>query len=667
MTRTILIILTLVATCFFYHDASAQKGKKKKRSEMAKNAEDMKIFEEGEFWFDLKGYKRALTEYEKLLDKYPEESILHLKAGICYIYQPDGYEKALSHLNQLDKSDFKTSEISYYKGKALHLNNKFEEAIAEFQTFINGKGGTKEERIEAGKLIKNCENGIELMKTPVEVEINNIGAPVNTENSEYVPLVSSDESVLMFTYRGDRSVGGLQGMPDETGHVTPQYAEDILISYKDSLGNWGEPELLPEQINTLGNDACVALENSGNSFHMFRSINNDLGTIYKSELQGEEWTEPVKLEGEVNTKYWEGSFTVSPDGQKAYFASERPGGKGGRDLYEATLMPDGSWGRVKNMENLNTELDDDAAFIHSSGLYLIFSSQGHNSMGGNDIFRASLVNDTVWANPVNLGYPINTPGDDKFYVVSAGNVGYYASAKQGGYGSFDIYSVEPGLPGVKIPMVQLKGDVMLNDKPVPADIEVTFTNTGREQGKYKNNASNGRYLMDFPAKRKYNVLYKLEDGKSELKAIDAEDVDEFLEIYHEVRFYTDEYLAQKKREKDSLVTAANIPPAKDTSDLIKQFGGKETSGLIFRVQIGAYNFPQNFVYTAVKNVGKVEKIKLEDNITRFVMGTFTTYNDAAQYRDIIIMAGITDAFVTGIYENKRYLLAELVEKGILVK
>ncbi|MFI5203648.1 MAG: hypothetical protein ACHQF2_04060 [Flavobacteriales bacterium] len=662
---------------FIIAQSHAQVFKGKKGSAFSKDEEAQKIFQEGEFWFDGGNYAKALEWYKKILIKYMDEDVLNLKAGICYLYQPDGYEKSLELLGKVDKSIFKKSELSFFYGKALHLNLKFDEAIAEFKTFLDKKGGTKQEREDAEKLLKNCEYAKELMKNPVDVTIDNIGAPINTANFEYVPLITSDESTMLITYRGEKSVGGLQPMADESGIEIPQYAEDILISHRDSLGKWTEPELLHEQINTEGNDACVAFANDGSSFYMFRSIDNDLGTIYESHLEGQDWSEPKRLEGDINTKYWEGSFTISSDGQTAYFASERPGGKGKRDLYQATKLPDGTWGKVKNLEELNTPYDDDAAFIHSSGLYLIFSSRGHMNMGGYDIFRASLVNDSVWANPVNLGYPINTPGDDKFYVVSAdGKHGYYSSGKSGGLGTFDIYMSNPGLPGVKIVMAQVKGVITLNDKPVKSNVQVTYTNTGKLQGDYANKEKSGDYLIDFPVGREYTITYKLDGFQSQLRTLSTKDINDFYEVTYDIAFYSDAYLDQLKRKQDSLkaLVAIVTPPVvkKDTSQtstfaIIRDYGNLSKDGLDFRVQIGAYNFPQNFVYTAVKKIGGVERIKLDDNITRFVMGKFKTYNEAAAYRDRIIKAGITDAFVSGIYQNKRYLLVELVSMGILVK
>jgi Tol biopolymer transport system component len=179
------------------------------------------------------------------------------------------------------------------------------------------------------------------------------------------------------------------------------------------------------------------------------------------------------LKGDVNSKWWEGSITISHDGRKIYFASERPGGLGGRDIYEARLSNDEKWVDVKNLgSNVNTSMDDDAPFLHPSGKYLVFSSAGHNSMGGFDIFVSELKADSTWDKPKNIGYPINSTTDDKFYTVTADGLnGYYSSDKKGGLGKQDLYKVTPGIDK-NVVLAQVIGDVYLDDFPTFCEIEV---------------------------------------------------------------------------------------------------------------------------------------------------------------------------------------------------
>ena len=169
---------------------------------------------------------------------------------------------------------------------------------------------------------------------------------------------------------------------------------------------------------------------------------------------------------------------------------------GGKDIYMATLQEDDSWGQIKNMgPKFNTEFDEDAPFIHANGNLLYFSSQGHNSMGGFDIFFSTL-KDGKWGKPTNVGAPINTPNDDIFYVVSAnGERAYFSSARKGGMGGQDIYVVQPGIYGKKPVLALIKGIVKNNGRFVEAKVKVTNITTDESYGIYKGNANTGNYLI----------------------------------------------------------------------------------------------------------------------------------------------------------------------------
>ena len=638
---------------------------------MNNNEADRKIFEEGEFWFELQNYKAAFTEYAKLLDKYPNEEILNYRVGVCCLFFNDKWESALIHLQALPYDKYKKTDYPFFLACAYHYNLLFDNAIMEFNNFIASKKGTKQMKEEAKFYIENCKVGKDLKMHPLDIKITNVGDPINSPFSEYVPLISADESVMVFTYRGDRSVGGKQFVPGKKNANEGEYYEDIMFTQKDSMGLWESPVLLNTNINTLGNDACVSLSHDGQKLMMFRSINGDLGTLYETNLNGKDWSDPQALGGNVNTKSWEGSITISPNGKIAYFASERPGGKGGRDIYRASLMLDGSWGRITNAgDSINTIYDDDAPFYHPSGQFLIICSRGHKSMGGFDIFRCDRINDSTWSKPKNLGFPINTPGEDIYYSISAdGKKGYYSSGKAGGYGQQDIYVVEPGLPGVKIKLLQISGTVSLNDLPVAADLEINFTNTGNNYSVQRSNSSTGKYLAELPEGNDFSMQFKLPGMDPQIRTISSKDISGFLETVVDVQFYSPAYLAKIKKSKDSLdaLAAAQKPEIKPETNINEQYATNTAEGLVFRVQIGAYNLPQNFNYSTVMKMNKVEKLKLDDNVTRFVMGKFSNYAEAKEFRDKVISAGITDAFITAIYKDKRVYIVDLVAQGIFKK
>ena len=644
-----------------------QKPKKKKK--FLKDAKDKTTWENAELLFEEENYAAALPLYKKLEEKYPEEPILWFRLGVCYLYEPAGSRQAMAYLLRPDQTKFKKTDLAYYLGKSEHLNYKFDDALVQLNEFILRKNIKQKYKNDALQVIEYCNYGKVLMEHPLGVTITNIGPPVNTRNSEYVPVISSDESVLIYTYRGERSTGGKQylpGEPDPNG----EYFEDIFITEKDSATKkWNDPAPIGENINTDGHDACIALSNDGQKLFIFKNLPSDVGAIYISKLNGKNWSDPKPLTGGVNSDYCEGSISISWDERMIFFSSERPGGYGGKDIYSATLQPDSSWGDVKNLGPLiNTQYDDDAPFIHPSGQFLIFSSKGHNSMGGYDLFRTDLDGDTAWLKPENLGYPINTTGDDIYYVLSAdGRKGYYSSGSIGGMGQQDIYLLQPAVIGKKIVLVLAKGQVTLDDRPVTAEILVLNALTGKTVAVFHSNSSTGKYLINFPSGKEYRLVFKLESFDPLTRTLNTLAVDSFFEANIDIQFYTKEYLAKLKARKDSLEhLTGNVPVDTITNgkpltykELLEKYGDVSMEGLEFTVQIGAYNLPQNFNYSKVLKLGQVSKRKLDDGIVRFTLGSKKTINEAYQFKDKVVAAGISDAFITAIYKGKRYLIRDL--------
>jgi tetratricopeptide (TPR) repeat protein len=665
MKKILLAILFLAIALplgLLAQDAAQPVKKKGKKKRFLQVETDRKIFERAEFYYDEHHYALALSEYKKLEEVYPDEGVLLFRIGVCYVNSSGDKSRSLEYLERLDKKKFKKTDLIFYLGRANHLNYKFDEAIVLYNQYLNTKKGQLKKDVIA-HLIENCVNGKELYAHPVSAKIVNLGPPVNTVNSEYVPTVSSDESTLIFTYSGPKCKGGLQsepGVPNEAG----QYFEDIFQSHRDSLGHWTEPEPINE-INTDGPDAAISLSNDGQKLLVFKNSPGDVGDIYMSKLEGTRWTEPEKLKGDVNTEVWEGSASLSADDKTLYFSSERPGGYGGRDIYSASLNADGSWGHVKNLgPKINTPYNDDSPIIHPDGISLYFNSEGHNSMGGNDIFISVLVDDSVWMDPINLGYPINTPDDDLFfYPASDGNHGYYSSGKQGGLGEQDIYIVE-GL-GRKTRLVMIKGVVTVDDKPVEASITVSNGLNGSEMV-YKANSVSGKYLINLKPGGDFKIKFKVNGYDEQIKSMNTMKVDSFLESTIDVPFYSEAYKARMKHIQDSLALKKDSLMAKnhkgDLKELIEKYGNKKVEGLEFRVQIGAFNLKDNFNYSALLKLGKVQKSKSDDGITRFTLGRQATLNEVYELKKKVVNAGVKDAFVTAIYKGKRMLLKDMQEE-----
>lgn len=533
MFRTFLCLLLT----FAFVTANAQKKSltSKKAGYTTAEADTMEI---ADYLFDQKDYELALPYYKKLFETHSEDLALTYRMGVCYLNKSDEHGKAIDCFIQIMDKDRKAYDISYYLGKAYFLNHQYDQALDYFNQYMASKKATDDKKKEIKRLIENCSNGKKLMENPLDVKIENVDAPVNTEASEYGPVISSDESVLIYTYHGSRSTGGKQNIynqPDPYGI----YFEDVFMSERIN-GKWSEPQSIGDNINGVGHDACIALSSDGQKLFVYKNTSKDMGDIYMSRLQGKEWQYPEKLKGDINKPdSWEGSISISADEKTVYFASEKKGGLGGRDLYRAVLQSDGTWGDVTGLGGvINTVYDDDAPFIHPDGTQLYYSSKGHNSMGGYDIFRVDIQADGTLSEPVNLGYPINTADDDRFYVLTAdGKKAYYSSGKAGGNGKQDIYVVDLGIIGKKTILILLKGQVTLNDQPAESEIIVTNAENDQNQGDYKSNGASGKYLINLPAGAKYKVTYKMPGFDDQVQILDAKGLGEFDEKNIDIQFY----------------------------------------------------------------------------------------------------------------------------------
>lgn len=463
-------------------------------------AQSKEIKEDAAYYFDNKDYIKAYDLYDKLVAQNPTKMEYKFRLGFCALKYPNKKARAIEIFQELKKTD-KSADIDYYLAKAYHINYKFEEGKMLYTQYLLKKGSAKvtEEELEMmndAKLgIDNCNNGIELIAKKIVADIRNIGAPINTEETEGVPVISADESVLIFTYAGKKSTGGLLNDALKPDLVNGVYHEDIFMSTRKQDSTFDIPVGITT-LNENGNDAAVALSPDGNTLFSFVS-NNDEGDLFISKLNGTEWSKPERLNKNINTDAWEGSCSISSDGRHLYFASERPGGLGGRDLYVSDMV-NGDWGPAVNLGSaINTQYDEDAPFIHPDGITLFFSSEGHKSIGGYDIMY-SIKQDNNWIAPLSMGIPLNTTEDDRYYVINAqGDKGYFSSNRgnAGGKGGQDIYTVQPGILGEKPVLALLKGNVYADDKPIEAKIEVTKKINNEAIGPYYANSKTGKYLM----------------------------------------------------------------------------------------------------------------------------------------------------------------------------
>ena len=323
--------------------------------------EDRELLKNAQFFFREQVYLKALPRYALLAEIYPTHLSFKFKTGVCYLFKTDEKQKAIEFLEYVYKKNPKMEDVMFYLGRAYHLNYKFDKAIEIFQKFLAEKPPYEKKEL-VNRYIENCESGIKLLSNPVRCRIRNIGSVINTKEAEYVPLVSMDDSVLIFTYKGERSTGGLmddENKPDPEG----DYYEDVFISRKKGR-NWQYPIGIQE-LNTKQDDASVSLSPAGNTIFLYKSTNKDQGDIYISKLKGDKWSVPVNLGEPINTKFYEGSACLSADENTLYFSSERPGGQGGKDIWKSQKLSNGRWSAAVNLgPDINTKYNEDSPFIH---------------------------------------------------------------------------------------------------------------------------------------------------------------------------------------------------------------------------------------------------------------------------------------------------------------
>lgn len=601
---------------------------------------------DAEYFFEQKNYLRALPLYKQLLEKEPADVAVKFRLGVCYLFKSDEKEQSVTLLEEVKKASPDIEKLDFFLGRAYHLNHRFDDALASFSKYLDTKL-TPQEKTLVNQYIGYCQNGKVLLQTPIEIDIKNLGSPINTENSEYVPVITADESMLIYTYIGARSTGGLQNLkfkPDPDG----EYYEDIMVAQRVG-DNWLSPEGISSKINTNGHDACIALSNDGQTLFLYRSTAKDKGDIYMSSLQGNEWSEPVKLDENINTNAWEGSCSLTNDSKTLYFASERPGGFGGRDIYISKRQPDGKWGKAENLgPTINTPYNDDAPFIHPDGITLFFSSEGHNSMGGYDLFYTSN-HDKSWGSPINFGYPVNTTFDERFYVLTAdGATGYYSSDRKGSVGRQDIYAVSPGFQGEPPILALVVGFITVNQKPVDAKITVTNDETGEEQGEYRSNSSTGKYLIALKPGNKYKVAIEVEGLDAYYEYVNVKGIDTYVQVNKDYDFVsnngskpqpvvadTSDVLQNKidvqlRRIREEQKT--DVYERKIYKNVLKKYGEMASDTTSFNLEFGRYENAADFDSTKLAGMGPFRVSKDKQGNTIYSSGPFKNLLEAEIYR-----------------------------------
>ena len=558
-------LIFLFATQLFGQNVEFDKKNFKEDKTAFKEAMDN--LEEGDKFmasYPAPNYKQALPFYEAAQSFNPNNDYLNFQIGLCHLFTNFKFKSLQYFQKSFELNTNLRPDIHFFIGKGHHLQGDFDKAIQHYELHkkrLDQKDNLAE-IMEINKKIFECNSGKELVKKPVRVWIDNLGKSINSEAPEYGMIITADASVVYFTSRRSSTTGGNK---DE---MINEWFEDIYSSKQLTRNEWSPAANIGEPINTKGHDAAVALSPDGSKMIIYIDDKGD-GNLYESIRSGEEWSKPRKMSKEVSSPYHEPSAWYSSDMKLLYFVSDRPiSGKGeskDKDIYVATW--DEKQQEYLNAKPLpatiNSKYDEDGIYLHPDNKTLYFSSKGHNSMGGYDVYRTVRNDDGTWTNPENIGYPVNTVDDDVFFVVAAnGRDAYMTSFRKEGFGDKDVYKVtflgpekepllntedvllagssvpvrskviEPAVEITRSKLAILKG-IVRDDKtkaPLEASIELIDNEQNKIIAEFKSDAKTGKFLVSLPGGKNYGIAVKADGYLFHSENFDVQQDSDYKEV-----------------------------------------------------------------------------------------------------------------------------------------
>jgi outer membrane protein OmpA-like peptidoglycan-associated protein len=456
-----------------------------------------------ERYYAAKQYEQAFPFFEQAIKAGNKDPLIHYKTGQC-LYRSSDLNKQIKAIPYFEyviqNSGDMPPNVHVELAETYLKNEDLKKAYFGFNIAKAQSPGDK-------GIVRRAEQGLAatrsaqtFMAMPRKFTVKSLSDEINTPYTEYGPVVSADESILAFT--------ALRPNPDATS--TQKTIEQLLISERQ-----GDQFFKPKVVSIGGesNVGTAGISADGQQMIVFMSGINDPGNLFQVTREGTAWTKPVSLAPSINSKSTETTASITPDGKVIYFASDRPGGKGGLDIYKITKQESGGWSPPENLGSpVNTDADEDAPFIHPDQRTLYFTGNGHNTMGGRDIFRTTVV-EGMWTKPENMGYPVNSTANDNYFSLLAnGKRAYFASDRKGGKGSQDIYYVDMPNENTSA-LTMLKGKILEAEtgKPIPTKIYLLDNETNQKLDfVYNPNPTTGAYLIILPPAKNYDMVIESE-------------------------------------------------------------------------------------------------------------------------------------------------------------
>ncbi len=593
---------------------------------------------DADYYLMLKEYTRALDTYLKILRTEPENADIKHRIGICYLNSENDKVKAIPYLEEAVqkitakynpnslKEENASFESYFTLGSAYRVNNELDKAIDAYNKFKEYLDKDDQYNIRvADQYIRSCNLAKEMQKHPVGFSAVNLGNKVNDPRPNFNAVVSGDGKTLVYTSPGRQGYEIWISTYADTGWTASKNITSVLGTGKF---------MKTCDLSSDGLTMLLALEDPENS------------DIYMSRFNRGRWSKVEPLGKTINTKSQETHASLSPDNNTLYFTSDRKGGEGDLDIYRSVMTSKGEWGKATNMgPGVNTPFNEETPFVSDDGQILFFSSEGHEGIGGYDIYRYSL--GSVSGGAVNLGYPVNTTDNNLFYFpVGDGSSAYLSYAGPGSYGGRDIYAV-------RIFEAPVQEEAAVEEEAVAAAVE--------EQG--QGEGEMGRVGEEGQGDGEMGRVGEEGQGDGEMGRVGEEEVP--VAVEEPVAETISETIAEPETETIAEPVTETVPATAAGRPATPADGGFPISGVAaYSVQIMALRKPVDLDYFA--GLPGVMVVYSSDRWYRYTVGKTTRETEAVNTLENMISKGYHDAFIRRRELNPRYTIQIMAVPGPVV-
>ncbi|MES2837608.1 MAG: OmpA family protein [Bacteroidota bacterium] len=565
-----LFITGFLSSCLFFSvNAQVAKTPKKFQLDYVVSPEEAALYSDAEYYFQEKEYATALPMFINLDRNFPGEVLYTFRVGICYLNRSGEETKSLEFFERVYARKPNMKGLFFYMGKSYQYSFLWDKALEFFEKYITEN--PKDKNVdEAKQAIINCKNAKEVFKNTVNVDVKSLGKNVNTIYAEYSQVITPDGKTIFYSHRGDSTVIGNY---DEKMVPLPlfDFYEEVYQSNFEN-GEWALPKKVGAPFNSGENHAALSPSADESAIFVYKNVlDESKSDIYQTAYKNGKWDE-LKLVDKINSKAFEGSATMTKDGNTIFFSSDRAGGIGKRDLYRIDKDASGKWSEPVNLgPEINTELNEEAPYVSPDGNILYFSSEGHSSIGGYDVFKSSITGKQI-AKPINLGFPINSINSDIYLVLTAdGKHAYYSSARPGALGMYDLFTFDTENMDKKASLLTVNGTVTTEQKPLEARVRV-YNGNNDLLGTYGSNTFDGKYAFTLLTGYKYKFVYEANSFVPQEEMLDATAFTESVErtinvdLKHKDDAAKEDSIKQAIAAREALI-AENIAKAKQTTEV----------------------------------------------------------------------------------------------------